>query len=62
MSRFRLSFTQRRHRKLALKVVELDRMEARFTVTPIGLAAFAFGAAPVAAQLGAMHATVGVTL
>ena len=51
----RLSFTERRRRRLAFRS-QLERMESRSTVTPVGLAAFAFGAAPVAAQLGAMHA------
>ncbi len=58
MSSLRLSFTARRRRRLAFRS-ELERMESRSTVTPVGLAAFAFGAAPVAAQLGAMHANGG---
>ena len=60
MSR-RLSFTASRRRRLAFRGVELDwRLEARSTVTPVGLAAFAVGSAPMVARLGAMHANGGV--
>jgi hypothetical protein len=61
MSR-RLSFTEKRRRRLAtFRAAEIERFEARSTVTPIGLAAFSLGAGAVAAELGAMHANGGVT-
>ncbi len=56
MSR-RLSCVAKRRRTLALRIAEIERMEARSTVTPVGLAALSTGAAPVAAQLGVLRAT-----
>jgi hypothetical protein len=53
MSRLRLSFTERRRRKLALKVDRLDRLEGRNAVTPIGAAALGLGV------IGGMHAMGG---
>jgi hypothetical protein len=53
MSRIRLSFTERRRRKLALKVDRLDRLETRNAVTPIGAAALGLGV------VGGMHAMGG---
>ena len=44
MSRFRLSFTERRRRKLALRVDRLDQLEIRNTITePISLTALSLG-------------------
>ena len=44
MPRIRLSFTERRRRRLALKVDRLDRMERRSTVTPFSAFSLAAGA------------------
>ena len=44
MPRIRLSFTERRRRRLALKVDRLDRMEKRSTVTPFSAFSLAAGA------------------
>ncbi len=49
MPRIRLSFTERRRRRLALKVDRLDRLESRNAVTPIGATALGLGA------IGGMH-------
>src|SRR5258707_1142293 len=57
MSRLhRLSFSERRRRTLAMRVAEIERMEARSTVTPLSVAALAAGSVPVAAQLGGLPA------
>ena len=53
MPRIRPSFTERRRRKLALKVDRLDRLESRNAVTPIGAAALGLG------MVSGMHATKG---
>jgi hypothetical protein len=58
MSHRRSGFTTRRRRSLARRFA-LERAEPRSTVTPVGLAAFAIGTVPVAAQLGVMDATGG---
>ncbi len=58
MSRRRLTFTERRRRGLAFRS-ELERMEARSTVTPVGLSAFAVGAVSAIPEIGAMHANGG---
>jgi hypothetical protein len=59
MPRIHLSFTERRRRKLALKVDRLDRLESRSTVTPIGATALGLGAFPALGSIGGMHATEG---
>jgi hypothetical protein len=61
MPRFRLSFTERRRRMLALKAVSPDRLESRSTVTPLGGAALGLGAFATVSQVGFMHAIKGVT-
>ncbi len=53
MPRIRLSFTERRRRRLALKVDRLDRLESRNAVTPVGATALGLGA------IGGMHANGG---
>jgi len=55
MPRIALSYRDRRRRALALKVVGLDRLEGRSTVTPVGAAALGLGA------IGGLHAMGGVT-
>jgi len=51
MSRRRLSFTERRRRRLALKVDRLDRLESRSTVTPFTAFSLAAGAFQSLSQL-----------
>ncbi len=55
MPRIRLSFTERRRRRLALKVDRLDRLESRSTVTPFSAFSLASGAFQGLAQLGLMQ-------
>ena len=57
MPRFRLSFTERRRRKLALKVEVFNRrLETRNTITePISVLGLATGAFRGLAQLGIMQ-------
>ncbi len=55
MSRIRLSFTERRRRRLALKVDRLDRLEKRSTVTPFSAFSLAAGAFQGLAQVGLMQ-------
>ena len=59
--RVQSSFTERRRRRLAFRR-ELERMEPRSTVTPIGLAAFAAGIAPAAASSEPWMETAGTML
>ncbi len=54
MPRISLSFTERRRRRLALKVDRLDRLESKNAVTPIG------ATAPGLGVIGGMHANGGV--
>ena len=63
MPRFRLSFTERRRRKLALKVEVFNRrLETRNTITePISVLGLATGAFRGLAQLGIMQSQGGVT-
>jgi hypothetical protein len=55
MPRIRLSFTEHRRRKLALKVDRLDRLESRSTVTPFNAFSLATGAFQGLSQLGMMR-------
>ena len=55
MPRIRLSFTEHRRRRLALKVDRLDRMEKRSTVTPFSAFSLAAGAFQGLAQVGLMQ-------
>jgi hypothetical protein len=57
--RLNLSFTERRRRKLALKVATLDRLENRSTVTPIGAAAVGLGLVPAMGQADSMRGWAG---
>jgi hypothetical protein len=52
MPRIRLSFTEQRRRKLALKFDRLDRLEPRSTVTPFAAFSLATGAFQSLVQLG----------
>ena len=54
MPRIHLSFTERRRRRLALKVDRLDRLEKRSTVTPFSAFSLAAGAFQGLAQVGLM--------
>ena len=47
----------RRRRTTALPLIDLDRMNPRSPATPIGLAAFAVGSIPLAAQIAFTHST-----
>jgi RHS repeat-associated protein len=58
MPRFRLSFTERRRRQLALRVDRLDRMEGRNAATPIGAAAMGIGLL-ARAELGGDRSLLG---
>ncbi len=55
MPRIHLSFTERRRRRLALKVDRLDRLEKRSTVTPFSAFSLAAGAFQGLAQIGLMQ-------
>ena len=55
MPRIHLSFTERRRRRLALKVDRLDRLEKRSTVTPFSAFSLAAGAFQGLAQVGLMQ-------
>jgi hypothetical protein len=60
MSSRRLSFTERRRNRLALKFGRLDRLETRNTMTePISITALSLGAFKGLAQFGVMHADGG---
>jgi hypothetical protein len=52
MPRIRLSFTEQRRRRLALKFDRLDRLEPRSTVTPFAAFSLATGAFQSLVQLG----------
>ena len=59
MSRIRLSYTERRRRKLALSIAQLERLESRSTVTPFAAFSLATGAFQSFAQLGLMQSNGG---
>ncbi len=60
MSRYRLSFSEKRRARLAKKVDRLDRLEPRIPVTePISFTAMSLGALRGLAQLGIMDAQGG---
>ena len=60
MSRHRLSFTEKRRRKLALKVARLDKLETRNTMTePISVTALSISAMRGLAQMGIVSADGG---
>jgi hypothetical protein len=60
MSPHRLSFTEKRRRKLALRVARLDRLETRNTITePISVTALSVSALRGLVQLGIMSADGG---
>ncbi|MGP0064190.1 MAG: hypothetical protein ACLQGP_11400 [Isosphaeraceae bacterium] len=61
MPRIRLSFTERRRRALALNLVQLDRLESRSTVTPIGATALGLGAIPALGSLGSGRRILGLS-
>ena len=58
MPRLILGFTAKRRRKLAMRI-ELDRLEPRSTVTPVGATALGLGILPAAGQFDGMHASGG---
>ena len=58
MLRRHKSFSERRRRVLAVKA-EVDRLESRSTVTPIGATALGLGLFPASSALGGMHANGG---
>jgi hypothetical protein len=59
MGSLRMSFTERRRRRLGFRR-ELERMESRSIVTPVGLTAFAVGSPPP--RLPKSVAFMGITI
>jgi hypothetical protein len=60
MSRRKLSFTEKRRARLAMKFGRLDRLETRNTITePISVSGLSLSAFSAAANLGIMHADGG---
>ena len=62
MRSLRPSPALRRRRTTALRLNDLDRMDPRSPATPIGLAAFAVGSLPLAAQIAFTHSSGGGVL